>query len=159
MVMDKKKAVKLEQMEAEMARLWEQSQNETDNKKKQKLIQSRNKLQWKAAAMRSGRKLSKQTRDDLVAYSFIAPNFIGFAVFTLIPIIFAFILAFTEWDGNNPIQFVGLSNFLKLPSDTFFTASLKNTIIYCVGTVPLTMVVSLALAIVLNQKVKGRGFF
>ena len=84
--MDKKKAVKLEQMEAEMARLWEQSQNETDNKKKQKLIQSRNKLQWKAAAMRSGRKLSKQTRDDLVAYSFIAPNFIGFAVFTLIPI-------------------------------------------------------------------------
>ena len=114
--MDKKKAEKLEQMEAEMARLWEQSQNETDNKKKQKLIQSRNKLQWKAAAMRSGRKLSKQTRDDLVAYSFIAPNFIGFAVFTLIPIIFAFILAFTEWDGNNPIQFVGLSNFLKLPS-------------------------------------------
>ena len=159
MVMDKKKAAKLEQMEAEMARLWEQSQNETDNKKKQKLIQNRNKLQWKAAAMRSGRKLSKQTRDDLVAYSFIAPNFIGFAVFTLIPIIFAFILAFTEWDGNNPIQFVGLSNFLKLPSDTFFTASLKNTIIYCVGTVPLTMVVSLALAIVLNQKVKGRGFF
>ena len=130
MVMDKKKAEKLEQMEAEMARLWEQSQNETDNKKKQKLIQNRNKLQWKAAAMRSGRKLSKQTRDDLVAYSFIAPNFIGFAVFTLIPIIFAFILAFTEWDGNNPIQFVGLSNFLKLPSDTFFTASLKNTIIY-----------------------------
>ena len=50
--MDKKKAVKLEQMEAEMARLWEQSQNETDNKKKQKLIQSRNKLQWKAAAKR-----------------------------------------------------------------------------------------------------------
>lgn len=95
--MDKKKAEKLEQMEAEMARLWEQSQNETDNKKKQKLIQNRNKLQWKAAAMRSGRKLSKQTRDDLVAYSFIAPNFIGFAVFTLIPIIFAFILAFTEW--------------------------------------------------------------
>ena len=79
MVMDKKKAAKLEQMEAEMARLWEQSQNETDNKKKQKLIQNRNKLQWKAAAMRSGRKLSKQTRDDLVAYSFIAPNFIGFA--------------------------------------------------------------------------------
>ena len=76
MVMDKKKAAKLEQMEAEMARLWEQSQNETDNKKKQKLIQNRNKLQWKAAAMRSGRKLSKQTRDDLVAYSFIDPDHI-----------------------------------------------------------------------------------
>ena len=65
--------------------------------------------------------LSKQTRDDLVAYSFIAPNFIGFAVFTLIPIIFAFILAFTEWDGNNPIQFVGLSNFFETAVGYFFS--------------------------------------
>ena len=38
-------------------------------------------------------------------------------------------------------------------------AALKNTIIYCIGTVPLTMVASLALAIVLNQKVVGRGIF
>ncbi len=157
--MDEKKAKKLEQLEAEMARLWEQSQNETDIKKKQKLIAERNTLQRKAVTLRYNRKISRQTKEDLVAYSFIAPNFIGFAVFTLIPIVFAFILAFTEWDGNNPIKFVGISNFLKLPSDTFFVAALKNTIIYCIGTVPLTMIISLALAIVLNQKVKGRGFF
>ena len=42
------------------------------------------------------RKLSRQTKRDLVAYSFIAPNFIGFCVFTLIPIIFAFALAFMK---------------------------------------------------------------
>ena len=48
--------------------------------------------------------------------------------------------------------------FLETAVGYFFHGILKNTIIYCVGTVPLTMVVSLALAIVLNQKVKGRGF-
>ncbi len=105
------------------------------------------------------KKMSKETRRTLVAYSFIAPNFIGFAVFTLIPVIFAFILAFTQWDGSNTIQWVGLGNFIKLFQDTFFLAALKNTIIYCIGTVPLTMIASLALAIVLNQKVRCRGLF
>lgn len=96
---------------------------------------------------------------NLVAYSFIAPNFIGFAVFTLIPIIFAFGLAFLEWDGNNAMTFVGLENFKALAGDTFFKKSLINTIIYSVGTVPLTMISAMALAILLNQKIKGRGFF
>ncbi len=103
--------------------------------------------------------LSKKVRRTLVAYSFIAPNFIGFCVFTLIPIIFAFALAFLKWDGSNPIEFAGFSNFAKLVDDTFFKAALKNTIIYCLGTVPLTMIASLALAVLLNQKVIGRGIF
>lgn len=110
-------------------------------------------------AAKGKKKLSKETKRTLVAYSFIAPNFIGFAVFTLIPVVFAFILAFTEWDGSNPIQWVGFGNFIELFHDTFFRAALKNTIIYCIGTVPLTMIASLGLAIVLNQKVVCRGVF
>ncbi len=110
-------------------------------------------------AAKGKKKLSKETKRTLVAYSFIAPNFIGFAVFTLIPVVFAFILAFTEWDGSNPIQWVGFGNFIELFHDTFFKAALKNTIIYCIGTVPLTMIASLGLAIVLNQKVVCRGVF
>ena len=111
------------------------------------------------SAANSKKGLSRQTKRNLVAYSFIAPNFIGFCVFTLVPIVFAFALAFMQWDGSNPIKFVGLSNFGRLTDDTFFIAALKNTIIYCVGTVPLTMIMSLALAILLNQKVVGRGIF
>ncbi|MBR6359120.1 MAG: sugar ABC transporter permease [Lachnospiraceae bacterium] len=103
--------------------------------------------------------LSKKTRRTLVAYSFIAPNFIGFCVFTLIPIVFAFSLAFLKWDGSNPIEFAGIDNFKKLFGDTFFKAALKNTVIYCLGTVPLTMVAALFLAVILNQKVIGRGLF
>lgn len=101
----------------------------------------------------------KRTKKNLVAYSFIAPNFIGFAVFTLIPILFAFCLAFLEWDGNNAMRFIGLENFKALAGDTFFKKSLVNTVIYSAGTVPLTMISAMALAILLNQKIKGRGFF
>ena len=116
-------------------------------------------LQTVTPEQRAKNKKRRERKRNAIAYSFIAPNFIGFAVFTLIPIIFAFILAFMEWDGNNPMKFVGLANFAALKDDTFFRAALKNTIIYCVGTVPLTMIASLALAIVLNQKVRFRGFF
>lgn len=105
------------------------------------------------------RRKRRKLKRNLVAYSFIAPNFIGFAVFTLIPIICAFALGFMKWDGNNPWEFVGISNFLRLKDDTFFLAALRNTILYCIGTVPLTMIAALALAIVLNQKIKCRGVF
>lgn len=101
----------------------------------------------------------RNLKKNLIAYSFIAPNFIGFAVFTLVPITFAFLLAFMEWDGNNPIKFVGITNFKALIEDKFFIASLKNTIIYSIGTVPLTLVTSLGLAIILNKEIKGRAFF
>lgn len=102
---------------------------------------------------------SRERKRTLVAYSFIAPNFIGFAVFTLVPIIFAFALAFLDWNGNGSASFVGLSNFKKLAGDSLFKASLKNTVIYCIGTVPLTLIASLALAILLNQKIRGKGIF
>lgn len=157
--MDEKKAAQAEKLEQESAALMQKIREETDIKKKRKLIAERDKKQRKITAIRNNRIISREAKRDLIAYSFIAPNFIGFAVFTLIPIVFAFALAFMDWDGSNAITFVGLQNFIKLPSDTFFVAALKNTIIYVVGTVPLTMIASLALAIVLNQKVRARGFF
>lgn len=132
---------------------------EADEKQKKRDLKRIDMLQRKISAYRSGSKVSRETKRDLVAYSFIAPNFIGFAVFTLVPIVFAFLLAFMEWDGSNPIKWVGIDNFTKLAGDKFFLAALKNTTIYCIGTVPLTMIASLALAIVLNQKVIGRGIF
>jgi multiple sugar transport system permease protein len=157
--MNEKKAAQVKKLEAEFSELTQQISKENDIVKMRKLIARRDKVRWKVTAVKNNRRLSRETKRELIAYSFIAPNFIGFAVFTLIPIVFAFILAFTSWDGNNAITFVGLENFMKLPTDTFFLAALKNTIIYVIGTVPLTMVASLGLAILLNQKVKARGFF
>ncbi|MBR5116535.1 MAG: sugar ABC transporter permease [Lachnospiraceae bacterium] len=101
----------------------------------------------------------RRIRETLVAYSFIAPNFIGFAVFTLGPIILAFIMAFTEWDGNNPMKFVGVQNFVDLFTNDRFMAALTNTVVYSAFTVPFTLAVALGLAILLNQKIKARTFF
>lgn len=157
--MDEKKQARIEKMELQSADLMQKIRAESDMKKKQKLIAERERIQRKVTAVRNDRVVSREAKRDMVAYSFIAPNFIGFAVFTLVPIVFAFALAFMNWDGSNEITFVGLDNFARLPQDTFFVAALKNTIIYVIGTVPLTMIASLALAIVLNQKIVARGFF
>ena len=101
----------------------------------------------------------RKIKDNLVAYSFILPNFLGFAIFTLGPILFAVYLAFTKWNGSGNITFVGLKNFIDLWSDSRFLTSLKNTIVYSVAVVPLTVVASLFLAILLNQKIYARNFF
>ena len=153
------KAARIDSLQKELTGLIASVRTETDGKKKRKMIAKIGEYNRKIDTLKSGKILSREARRDLVAYSFIAPNFIGFCVFTLIPIVFAFGLAFLKWDGSNSIEWSGLGNFIRLKNDTFFIAALKNTIIYCVGTVPLTMVASLALAIVLNQKVKGRGIF
>lgn len=153
------KAAKINSLQKELTALIASVRAETDIKKKRKLISKIGDYNRKIDTMKSGRLLSRETKRDLVAYSFIAPNFIGFCVFTLIPIIFAFALAFMKWDGSNPIQWQGIGNFTRLTDDIFFRAALKNTVIYCLGTVPLTMIASLVLAIVLNQKVIGRGIF
>lgn len=108
----------------------------------------------------SKRKASRRTnRENLIAYSFIAPNFIGFCVFTLVPMAFAIALAFCSWDGVHSIEFIGLKNFADLLHDNTFKKAFVNTIVYSAGTVPLTMVCSLGLAILLNQNVRLRNFF
>ncbi|MGX7013970.1 carbohydrate ABC transporter permease [Vagococcus silagei] len=98
-------------------------------------------------------------KNTLTAYSFILPNFIGFFVFTLIPVVFSLILAFTEWDSFSKPKFIGFHNFSKMMTDETFWISLKNTFIYTIGVVPLTLVCSLGIAILLNQKIRGMKFF
>lgn len=94
-----------------------------------------------------------------IAYSFIAPNFIGFFVFTLIPILFSLVLAFMKWDSFSTPEFAGLDNFRKMANDETFWISLKNTFLYTAAVVPGTLVCSLGLALLLNQKIRGMKLF
>ena len=129
----------------------------------------------KAKETKTRYKMGKLGRKNtLVAYSFLAPNFIGFAVFTLVPVICAIALSFFEWNGGDisKIRFVGLDNYASIFAvkkvaekgiGYFFTRSdlgitLRNTVFYTIVTVPLTIVCALALAILLN-KIKGALFF
>ena len=103
--------------------------------------------------------MSLNTRNTLTGIGFILPNFVGFFCFVLIPIIFSFVLAFTKWDGFTEMTFAGLNNFVKIFSSKVFLNSLWITATYTVFTVVLTTVASLGLALLLNQKLKGRNFF
>ena len=78
----------------------------------------------------------RSIRENLIAYSFILPNLLGFAIFTLIPMVSSLVLAFLNWDGANEITWAGLENFKQLLQDTTFRISLKNTFYYVLGTVP-----------------------
>ncbi|STD23123.1 carbohydrate ABC transporter permease [Enterococcus mundtii] len=105
----------------------------------------------------ASRKLKR--KNTMIAWSFIAPNFIGFLIFTLVPVVFSLILAFMKWDSFSTPEFVGMQNFTRMLSDDTFWISLKNTFLYTIGVVPLTLICSLGLAILLNQKIRGVKFF
>ena len=103
---------------------------------------------------------NKKLRNTAIAYSFIAPNLIGFSIFTLIPMAFALILSFMQWElSDNSFLFVGLDNFRKMATDHLFLPSLRNTALFTLITVPLTMALALSLALLLNNKLKGRAIF
>ncbi len=125
----------------------------------------------KRTKVRMGRMERKNT---LIAYSFLAPNFLGFAIFTLVPVICAVLLSLFEWNGGDisKVSFVGLGNYatifnVKKVSEKgllyFFNRvdlgiALKNTVCYTLITVPLTILCALALAMLLN-KLKGAVAF
>lgn len=97
--------------------------------------------------------------DSLWAVIFLSPNLIGFLAFVLLPVVTSFGLSFTRWDLLGSIQWIGLGNYQKLFSDQVFWKVFWNTIYYTLGTVPLGIIISLLLAIALNQKIKGIKFF
>ncbi|MFI9582635.1 carbohydrate ABC transporter permease [Streptomyces sp. NPDC052236] len=99
----------------------------------------------------------RRRRSALVGWSFILPNFIGFAALTLIPVIGAFVIAFTNWDSYSTPQWIGFDNFERMAQDDNFWTAVKNTTWYAVGHIPLTLAASLGLAVVLNQKLRGVG--
>ena len=113
----------------------------------------------KGIAKDTHRGLSLRTRQNLVGYSFIMPNFVGFLIFIFIPVIFSLILSFAHWDGFTPMEFVGLQNFIDIFDDQVFTSAIWKTAYFSTFTVLFSMMASLGLAVLLNQKIKARGFF
>jgi multiple sugar transport system permease protein len=91
---------------------------------------------------------------------FVAPNLAAVAVFMLFPLGFSLYMSFQQWDVFRPPKFVGLKNFQDLfTSDPLFLIAIRNTVIFTLGTVVPTVLISLVVAAVLNRKVKGIGIF
>jgi multiple sugar transport system permease protein len=98
-------------------------------------------------------------RNTLVGWSFILPNFLGFALITLVPVLAAFALAFMDWDAFSTPEWIGLDNFRRLIGDQNFRVAFTNTVFYAAGHIPLTAAAALGLALALNRKLSGVGFF
>ncbi len=91
---------------------------------------------------------------------FVAPNLLAVTVFMFFPLGFSLYMSFHRWDVFNPAKFVGWANFEQLfTSDPLFLIAVRNTVVFTVGTVVPTVVLSLVVAGVLNRKVKGIGIF
>ncbi len=92
-------------------------------------------------------------------YLFILPNLLGFAIFTLLPLAFAFAISFARWDvisGLDGIDWIGFGNFTELFRDANFWGSTRNTLVYVGFSVPLTTIAGLGVAMALNGPIRGR---
>ncbi|WP_066051185.1 carbohydrate ABC transporter permease [Robertmurraya korlensis] len=102
-----------------------------------------------------------KTRDIVSAYGFLTPALILAILFIVLPIILAFTYGFTDYYllKPNDKEFIGLDNFKRMMTDEVLIQSFKNTIKFVVFVVPLQLSMALGLALIVNKKIRGVGFF
>jgi len=103
---------------------------------------------------------SREKIESRAAYKFASPWLFGAVVFTLGPMILSFLMSFADWDIITPAKWRGAQNYVEAgAADPLFWKSMTVTLIYTAVSVPLGILVSLMLALLLNQKVKGIPLF
>lgn len=95
-----------------------------------------------------------KTKETIIAYLFILPSLIGITVFYIVPYIICFIKSM--YIGN---RFVGIENYILLFQNNTFLLALKNTAIFSITAIPLTMIISFLLALFLNSFKRISAFF
>ena len=101
----------------------------------------------------------RQRREAFEALLFLSPWIVGFVLFTAGPILASIVLSFFKWDVISPARFVGLANYQYLFQDRLLVKSLVNTVVYAAMYIPGAIVVALALAMLLNQQLRGMRLF
>jgi ABC-type sugar transport system permease subunit len=89
----------------------------------------------------------------------VLPAVLLYAIFKLAPMVAGIYLALLQWDGIEPAKFVGLRNFQRMLEDEAILLALGNNVQYALGTVVGKIVLSLFLALLLNQSLRGRSFY
>lgn len=113
-----------------------------------------------AAAQPPSTRTAADRRAGLTALGFLAPSGLGFAIFTLLPIVGSIALAFFSWPILGEHEFVGGRNFVTLlTTDPVFFRALRNTVIFVVLYVPVNFVVSLGIAVWISPRIRLRGLY
>lgn len=112
-----------------------------------------------ARSMSTPMQRARRRRQALIAYAFLAPSLVIFVIFRHGPAVASLIMGFFEWSIVDPPRFVGLGNYASLLKDLIFWRALRNTVVYTLLTVPSDILLSLGLAVLLNQKLPGLKLF
>ena len=111
--------------------------------------------------MLEGKSIGKnrtRRREQISGMLFVLPSFVGFVIFTFIPVIASLILSFTKWNflkGWNDVSFNGLDNFKRLFTDDWFKVSYLNNIVFTIGTIPILVILGLVCAYIINHYILG----
>jgi multiple sugar transport system permease protein len=99
-------------------------------------------------------------REALQGYLALMPWIIGFAIFTVVPMVISGYLSFTQWTIVEPPEWRGFDNYVRMfTADPIFWQALKVTLTFVAFSLPIKLVFGLALALLLNLKVPGMNFF
>lgn len=105
--------------------------------------------------------IRKSYKNELSGILFALPAIIGFALFTIGPMLYSFYISFTDYSGTNVPTFTGLDNYTRMFSgeDQYFYKSLGVTLYFVVLSVPSAIIYSFLIALLLNRDVKGKAIF
>lgn len=101
----------------------------------------------------------KKNKNKVWIVLFLLPVGLLITAFFVYPIVFLIILSFMEWNGIQPMSFVGLSNFTDIFSNSVFQTSIKNNLIWALSAAFLQIPLALLLALVLTRAPRGWKFF
>lgn len=102
---------------------------------------------------------TRKRSDYFWAYLMIAPTMLGLVIFYLWPIVQNFYFSFTEWGAFGQYEWTGLDNYKRLLEDAALLQAFKNTSIYIIFTVPIGIFLSIIVAVLLNQNIKGKSIY
>jgi multiple sugar transport system permease protein len=95
----------------------------------------------------------------LMPLLFLAPFLVLFSVFLIYPIGYGLYVSYTSWDLLTPKEWVGLDNYRNLRDNYLFEKSFRNTLFFVAINVPLSVVIPLLLAVLVDHPILGRGVF
>lgn len=110
--------------------------------------------------MSTGSSNARKISEAITGYLFISPWLIIFVIFSVVSLVYAVYLSFTNYNLLKPPQFWGLQGYLSvLDDDVFFKKALPNTFKYVLIVVPIQTIISLVLAFAMDQKLRFQRFF
>ena len=105
---------------------------------------------------RAGR---RRRTDTLAGYVFLSPWLLGFFGLTAGPMVISLYLAFTDYNLFQPPEWTGIDNFVRMAEDQKFWGSVQITLVYVLVGTPIKLAAALAVAMLLNFRSRGTGFF